>query len=84
LHDFPEIEAVAGNFRHVKSPRRLVFPSMTPQEALAVAQSLHQSGDLAGAETAYRQILASAPDNTIALGALAEIVYRTGRNTEAL
>jgi predicted O-linked N-acetylglucosamine transferase (SPINDLY family) len=57
---------------------------MTPQELLSAAQSFHQSGDLAAAEVAYRQILAATPYNTAAWSALAEILYRTGRNAEAL
>ena len=73
--------------RHVALTGRIpavLSRKMNRQDAFRLARSLHQSGNLPAAEAAYRQALAIRPDETAALGALAEIVYRTGRNAEAL
>ena len=65
-------------------PIPAVLSRQMTQDAFSLAQSLHQSGDLPAAEAAYRQALSGDPKNTAAISALAEILYRTGRNSESL
>jgi predicted O-linked N-acetylglucosamine transferase (SPINDLY family) len=57
---------------------------MNFREAFDRALALHKAGDLAGAEAAYRQVLGLEDQDTGALSGLAEVVYRAGRNSEAV
>jgi tetratricopeptide (TPR) repeat protein len=51
---------------------------------MAHALALHQSGDLAGAGSAYRKILDDQPHEAMALHYLGVIAHQTGRRDEAL
>lgn len=53
-------------------------------ESMKAAYRLHESGDLEGAERAYRAILAGYPDDADALYLLGEIANSTGRREEAI
>lgn len=55
---------------------------MTIGEALALAVRRHQSGDLAGAESLYRQILDVAPDCSDALNLMGVVLLQYGRAAE--
>src|SRR5262245_18198916 len=54
------------------------------QQALRDAVKRHQAGDLAGAESAYRQILARFPRHADALQLLGVLSYQTGKHDAAL
>jgi predicted TPR repeat methyltransferase len=57
---------------------------MTPDEALAIAQRLHQSGRFEVAEALYGRILAIAPEHPAALHYLGILCHQTGRPDQAL
>jgi predicted Zn-dependent protease len=56
--------------------------NVTAQRQLA--QNLDRSGDLAGAEEAYRGVLAAVPGEHYSRGLLAEVLYKQGRSDEAI
>jgi len=56
---------------------------MNPQDALNQALQRHQSGDIAGAEAAYREILAQNPTHAEALHLIGVAEYQTGRLDDA-
>lgn len=58
--------------------------SVTLEQALQMAIAKHRSGDAAGAEAIYRQILAVAPEQADALHLLAVACRQQGRLDEAL
>jgi predicted TPR repeat methyltransferase len=57
--------------------------SLEVDEALNIALQLHRSGSLAEAESVYRRILESAPENLNALHFLGLLCHQQGRKTEA-
>ena len=48
------------------------------------ALACHRAGDLVGAESAYREALAAAPDDATALGGLGVLLVQTGRSQDAI
>src|SRR5689334_4389349 len=63
----------------MNSPQRL-----TLEDALNLASSFYNRGDLGNAESIYRQILAAAPDHPDALHLLGVIKYQTNDNAAAI
>ncbi len=59
-------------------------PSESPPDLLAQAEACQRAGDLAGAESRYREWLRRAPDDARALCALGQLCHLQGRDTEAL
>jgi predicted O-linked N-acetylglucosamine transferase (SPINDLY family) len=57
---------------------------MTMQNLLQAAIECHQTGRLADAESMYRQILASEPNNPDALQLLGLVAHQLGRNEDAV
>lgn len=57
---------------------------VTPTEALAIARRSAADGDVAGAATVCRQLLARDPDDEVVLDLLADSLVRAGRPAEAL
>jgi len=54
------------------------------EQTFARALSLHQRGDLAGAERLYRQVLAAHPHQPDALNLLGVLALQSGRNEQAI
>jgi protein O-GlcNAc transferase len=54
------------------------------QESFESAMRLHQAGDLAKAETIYRQVLAQEPSHADAMQMLGMLAHQVGRNDEAI
>jgi predicted O-linked N-acetylglucosamine transferase (SPINDLY family) len=64
--------------------RREAAPAFDVARAFQRAATLHQSGALADAERAYRDVLRAAPDLPQALNNLGHVLTTTGRADEAL
>jgi Tfp pilus assembly protein PilF len=58
--------------------------SPTIQQLLQLAMQSHQAGDLAGAESLYRQVLRQAPQHPDALHLLGYLAYQDGRHEAAI
>lgn len=53
-------------------------------EELSAAENLHRAGDLAKAETVYRQVLENDPEHGEALRLLGLLAHQTGHTTQAI
>jgi protein O-GlcNAc transferase len=58
--------------------------SQRPVTASERALACHRAGDLAAAESAYREALAATPDDPAALGGLGVLLVQTGRSQDAI
>jgi len=56
------------------------MPQLSVEEALRIARQHHKAGQLAQAETLYRQILQQQPNHPDALHLLGVIAYQAGRH----
>ena len=70
-----------SNKRHKRDRRA---PTTDQREAVLAALRLHQRGQLARAEKAYKQILAHAPKSAVAHHLLGRLYYQTERSDAAI